>query len=144
MITFVDFGSKLVSGARELYKSASGALSANEELELVTSDLQSVLAKIQSFTAKTNSTNVSSSASDSELEASFTKMCNEASKVAEELLGRLSKLTIDTNSKGKRRVWASLSQAVNSAWSSSEIAALASRLQNLKALLQFGLMVDMR
>jgi hypothetical protein len=47
IIQFADFGSKLLSESLQLYKSSRGTLDANEQLELVTADLQSVIAKLR-------------------------------------------------------------------------------------------------
>lgn len=47
IVQFADFGCKLLSGYRELYKSTSGTLAANEEIELVTVDLQAVVLKLR-------------------------------------------------------------------------------------------------
>jgi hypothetical protein len=44
---FVEFRSKLVSRSQELYSSANGSLSVNEELNLVTETLLKLLAKLR-------------------------------------------------------------------------------------------------
>jgi len=46
VIQFVDFSSKLLLGAHGLYKSTSGVLTANQELELVTNDLRGAIRKL--------------------------------------------------------------------------------------------------
>lgn len=107
VVTFVDFSSKLISGARELYKTTSGVLSTNQELELVTSDLRSFLGKIQSFIeatkVSTNTTNNPNSLYDKDFDESFAEMCESAKTLAEELLGRLDGLKVVKGVKGPRR-----------------------------------------
>lgn len=44
IIQFVDFGVKLLPGAVRISRSPSGALPINEEIELITSDLQALVA----------------------------------------------------------------------------------------------------
>jgi hypothetical protein len=47
IVQFVDFSSKILSHTAEFYNSAEGALSTNEELELVTADLSNLLARLR-------------------------------------------------------------------------------------------------
>ncbi|KAI1395237.1 hypothetical protein F4819DRAFT_492670 [Hypoxylon fuscum] len=47
IITFVDFGYKILSGSKEIYTSASGASTLNHELALDTQTFQGVVASIQ-------------------------------------------------------------------------------------------------
>jgi hypothetical protein len=44
---FVDFGSRLVSRNQELYRSANGSLSVDEELDPVTQTLLKIVVKLQ-------------------------------------------------------------------------------------------------
>lgn len=46
IIQFVDFGSKVLLQSRQLYESQTGALSVNQELVLVTSDLFALSQKL--------------------------------------------------------------------------------------------------
>ena len=47
IVQFFDFGRTLITDARDLYTSSSGTLTANEELELVTANLQALVLKLQ-------------------------------------------------------------------------------------------------
>ncbi len=47
IVQFVDFGCKLLAKGRELYKSSTGVLTVNEELELTTTDLRALIEKMQ-------------------------------------------------------------------------------------------------
>lgn len=139
VVTFVDFSSKLVLGARELYKSTSGALSANEELELATSDLRSVLIKIQAFSISPNGPS-----QDLDFDQTFADMCENAKALAEELLDRFEKLKIEKDVEGLPRVWKSLSHAASSAWSISERKALENKLRNLKKMIEMRILLSLR
>lgn len=56
IVQFVDFGRTLITDARDLYSSSAGTLTANEELELVTADLQALALKLRNsfYTADAN------------------------------------------------------------------------------------------
>jgi hypothetical protein len=47
VVQFVDFRSKLLLAGRELYKSTTGSLTVNDEIELVTSDLLAITQKLR-------------------------------------------------------------------------------------------------
>src|SRR5271168_879473 len=107
IVQFIDFGSKLLSGARELYKSPSGTLAAHHELELVTTDLSALVVKLrQSFD---QGDGIESADQDAAIQrGSFEQICDEAVKVAEELVQRLDKLKVKD---GKLRILRSLQHA---------------------------------
>jgi hypothetical protein len=59
VVQFVDFGCKLLAEGRQIYQSSSGRLNTNEEIELITNDLQTLVKKLRdSFAAQTSSTYV--------------------------------------------------------------------------------------
>jgi len=145
VVQFVDFGSKLLSESFELYKSSRGTLEANEQLELVTGDLQSVIAKLR-MTSNIVSEEPSEPSEpltekDQRQEDSFQKICEEAMQIAEELLNRLKALKIKG---GRHRAWESLKAAVKCAWSKDEIMCLKQRLSIFKESLHSRLMLSMR
>ena len=47
VVQFVDFGNKLLSQSRELYRSTQGSLAADDELHLVTADLSALILKLR-------------------------------------------------------------------------------------------------
>jgi hypothetical protein len=47
IIQFVDFGTRLLSTTKALYRSSVGSLAINDELELVTSDLSILIIKLK-------------------------------------------------------------------------------------------------
>lgn len=134
VIQFVDFGTKLLSGANEFYKAPSGALAANVQLELVTSDLYSVLSRLGNFSnASTKETPLPDE--ERELEINLTRICDEAAAIAKNLMDHLERLKVDDSAKGHRRVWASLSKAVESAWTRKERDEMKSKLRELREAL---------
>jgi hypothetical protein len=118
IIQFVDFGNKLLMSSFQLYKLPRGMLKANEELELVTGDLQSVVVKLRGACPE-----------DDESLRDFHAVCNEAAHIANELLERLIDLKVRN---GRSHAWESLKAAVKAAWSKDEIESLKERLSTLK------------
>jgi hypothetical protein len=47
IIQFIDFGSRLLSNARELYKSSVGSLATHDEIVLITTDLKTLIKKLR-------------------------------------------------------------------------------------------------
>lgn len=128
IIQFVDFGSKLFSQGCELYESSSGRLSANQELELVLSDLRALIDKVQGVIGSNEPHILGAQRQRS----SFEEICHEAGKIAEDLIQRLGKLRIDGS---KNRLRQTLCGLIKHAWSRREINELLQRLATLKEAL---------
>jgi hypothetical protein len=110
VVQFADFGMKLFAEGRELYKSTRGILTANEELELVTVDLQALIVKVERV--HVSEVAESENQGDGEGEASFRKICCDTTTLAEELIEALDKLKLKED---KNRIWESFRKAIKSA-----------------------------
>jgi hypothetical protein len=143
IIQFVDFGSRLLRRAGEFYKSSVGSLTVDDELELVTVDLQTLVVKLRKYLPPTESNNSQDIANqeDDESWASFKKVCDQAANIADEILGRLEKLKVKD---GKHRKWRSLQKAVESLWSQKEIFSLMERLSGLRGALETRVLLSIR
>lgn len=138
IVQFVDYGTKLLSNARELYRSSVGTLDANNELELVTTDLRALIAKLRmSFYSRA----FDPGSVEAQQRASFDRLCDDAAKLAEALLERLDKLK---NRKEKHKAWHSLQKAVASAWSATEVAELKKRLLGFREALETRVLFSLR
>lgn len=138
IVQFVDFGGKLLSNAIELYRSSIGTLAAHHELELVTTDLRALIYKLQQ---SSHTGNEPPGREDEAQQKSLEVVCDEAVKVAEEIVTRLEGLKVKD---GKHRKWNSLKQAVESAWSRKELQNLQSQLQGLKDALETRVLFSIR
>jgi hypothetical protein len=139
IIQFVDFGTKLLSRAEELYRSSQGSLGVNDEIELVTADLKDVITKLRvSFLKKDEDEDLCEQ--DQTQLASFRKVCDEAVKVADELVERLKKLKFN----GKFKRLTSLQHAIKTIWSEKEVASLMRRLLTLKETLESHVLFSIR
>lgn len=144
IIQFVDFGTNMLSSGKELYKSTNGSLKVNEELELVTGDLQAVLVKLRANAGPENSIPPAPSpqpqAEIDEHRDGFLEICNNATLIAGELLRKLNDLKVKD---GKHRGWSTLRAAIRIAWSKDEISALKERLSSLSESLTPRLLLEM-
>jgi hypothetical protein len=136
IVQFVDFGSKLLSASGELYKSTTGSLTVNDEIELVTSDLLAIAQKLRP---------------NGSISPELRKICDRAARLAQELLGRLDKLKVKANDADKSRVkekggkiWQSLKQAIATVWSKDERSALVGRLAKLREAIDTHVLLALR
>jgi hypothetical protein len=136
VVQFIDFGITLLSGALRLYKSPSGALPVNDEIELITDDLKALIVKLKGSDYATTLPD------DGLQRISFGKICEGATEVAEELLRRLSKLKLRDGNQGK--FISSIQQAVKTCWKEKEINELLKRLKNFKEALETRVLFSLR
>ncbi|KAH6719510.1 hypothetical protein BKA61DRAFT_472972, partial [Leptodontidium sp. MPI-SDFR-AT-0119] len=132
IIQFVEFSSKLFSRGCELYKSTDGRLAVDDEIRLITSELQVLIRKMRC-----------SGTSDAPVltglghDSNFEKICCEAVKIAESILEKLEQRKIDEGGNRKRetfrRVWCQM-------WSQGEVEALVERLKVLKDAINSGML----
>jgi hypothetical protein len=140
IVQFVDFGTRLLSDCRGLYKSSTGVLDPNQELELVTDDLHRLINKLRLFLPTTEPYDPRNLDEEKDEEA-FKDICDGATKVAEDLLRRLNKLKVNGS---KHRKLESLQQAVRSAWSKREIINLVERLSGFRRALDSRVLFSIR
>lgn len=140
IVQFVDFGCRLLAEGKELYRSTTGILTVNEELELATTDLRALIDKVQkSF--KRSSSSGSHTKENQEDHQRFESLCREAATVAEELIVRLEKLKVKNS---KNRQWQSLKQVIRGAWKKGEVTSLTMRLSTLKDALETHVLFSLR
>ncbi len=131
IIQFVDFSSKVLSQTRQLYVSQVGALSVNQELELVTSDLFALSQKLP---------DVEHEHPETQEGKALRKLAISCSEIAVELSAKLNGLKVGA----KHKKWNSFRQAVKSAWSEDERNDLTQRLSICRDSLQMRMIVNMR
>ena len=141
VIQFVDYGTKLLLGAHGLYKSTSGVLTANQELELVTADLRGVIRKLGSLTTEGGT---HQDADEKELHETFLEIRDEATRLATELMTKLERLKVKEDLRGHQRAWASLFKAIESAWSKDELHEMRLKLKTLKEAMETRLLFSLR
>ncbi len=117
VITFVEFGCSLLSKSREIYVSASGSTSENDQLEIIAMDLRQHTAKLRPPDDRRQI--------DDE---AFVKLLDSCHQAAEEFLDVIQQLKV----KGTHRRWHSFRKAVASVWAKDKLSAMQSRLDSLR------------
>jgi hypothetical protein len=138
IIQFVDFGVKLLSGAVRLYRSPTGTLPINDEIELITTDLKALIIKLRGSSYFT----ILPDQDDEHQRLSFSKTCDGAIQVAEEVFERLNK--VKAHSRKHRKVLSSIQQAVKSCWEAEEIKNLLKRLKEYKEVIETRVLFSLK
>jgi predicted kinase len=122
IVQFVDFTSKVVSGARELRNSEKGSTAANQELDDLASDIKTYVQKIQYTEDSIKGTEASGNSE------TLKRLSQQCEKIASDLLEVLGRLKLKDN----RRGWNSVHKALLTAWKQSEIDELQKRLDRIQ------------
>ena len=140
IVQFVDFGIKLFCEGREIYASGRGTLSANDDVERITTYLQKDVACLRESVWSTNPA-FPLTEQEHELRRTLEKICDDVATVAEALLDRLEKLKV----KGAQgRKWKSFQQVVRVAWSKPEISSLKKQFADFKEALETRVLLSIR
>jgi glutamate/tyrosine decarboxylase-like PLP-dependent enzyme len=141
VIQFVDFGSKLLAGTYELYKSNTGDLEPNAVLYLVACDLEDLIIR---FSQPPSSRTVSGVTRNEQKvgHEGLESICKGAVKVAQELKERLESIRV--RGPGKYKVWDSFAHAVMCAWSKDELERLTKRLSSFRDAINTRVLMSIR
>ena len=136
IITFVDFSTKLLSRARQLYESATGATEEHDELESLARNLKDLVDRTRRMPT------VGPHKSNSGLRITREKVLNNLSQqciqVADELLETLDSIKV----KGQSRTRKSAIQAVKTVWKQDRIRSIQGRLDRISKQLIDGMNMD--
>ncbi|KAF8850858.1 hypothetical protein BDZ45DRAFT_731282 [Acephala macrosclerotiorum] len=134
VVQFVEFGTSVLREAYLLYTSKDGTTSVNQELGFVVGDLLKLVAKLRRDGSQDNV-----AMSNSETEQELESLCVSCTNIAQEMIGRLRSRDMTHG-----RVWASLSEAIQSAWNRTTTDALMNRLSVIKEAVEFRILVQLR
>ena len=123
IIQFVEFGSNLVCGSLEIYKSADGATSINSERELITEDLTGLCSKL------TQPFNLVDERSLPKAELDLLKLSRSCVALGRQFQEMLQSLKL----KGRNRKRDSVRQALKSQWKAKDIERYQQRLDNFRS-----------
>ena len=141
VVQFVDFGCKLLSEGRQLYKSTSGKLKSNEEIEIITLDLQTLVKKLRGSLSYSD-LGVSTKQQVEERK-SLQLICDRASTIAEEMIRELNKIILPNSaisSNASRRTVKTVKQLLKARLNSHDIADLVARLTELRKAIDTNLL----
>lgn len=138
IVQFVDFGSKVIDGASEIYRSVDGALKENVDLEESTNKINQLNDKI--LLPKAASGDVIS-----EDDTKLTELASTAKEVAGELLNLLQSFKSVRRS-GYHKKWESFRKAVSvqTPWNKEKIQRLERKLNGLQEDISRRLVIMMR
>jgi hypothetical protein len=140
VVQFVDFGCKLLSEGRQLYKSTSGKLQSNEEIEIITLDLQILLKKLHVSPLPSVPGALTPQAEETK---SLQLICDQASTIAEEMIMELEKLALPAKVDGSnapRKATKTFKQLLKARWNSHKIADMVARLTELRKAIDTNLL----
>lgn len=135
ILSFVDFGVKVVSKGHRIYRSNDGSLEENNDLEAVTNDLL-VLQTRMERSLLSESLDPYQTNDDEALK----KLLSASNGLAKTMLQRLNK----AKAQGRFRRWRSLRQAVKSVCSKTEVDEMAQRLAQFRAEFQTRIISSIR
>lgn len=135
IVNFLDFGLKVVSKGREIYRASDGALSENNDLEVVTRDLLVLQTRMErSLTSTTLAYDLNQPDED------LVQLLESSNELARRLLERLNM----AKALGRFKRWKSLRQAIKSVSSKTEVDDIASRLTAYRAQFQTRILSSIR
>ncbi|KAH6721901.1 hypothetical protein BKA61DRAFT_700906 [Leptodontidium sp. MPI-SDFR-AT-0119] len=133
IIAFVDFAGKLVSRGHEIYKSASGALQENVDINNIVTDLSLHVNKLKEANTITAPT---------QKEQQLQSLASKCSILAEEISQKLKKLNVDENA--KMRGLRSIGKAFRSSWGKKDLEEMMARLIAFRSEIQFSILVSLK
>jgi hypothetical protein len=130
IVQFIDYSTKLIHGAKEIYGSVTGATEENHRLENVTAEMQTLSLKLLP----------QQDAQQTEDEQALSRLAAECKILSDQILALLKSIKPkDFNSK-RQSVWA----ALKSKWNEREKQELEERLKNCRSQLELQLNFLMR
>ncbi|KAH0543515.1 hypothetical protein FGG08_002183 [Glutinoglossum americanum] len=135
IITFVDFVTKVLSRARQLSESASGATAENDELESLTKNLKTLADSTRRRPSEMPQDHFHLNITSETILDNLSQQCIQ---VADELLETLDSVKV----KGDGRTRNNAVQAVKTVWKQDHIDALQRRLDRISRLLVDGMSME--
>jgi hypothetical protein len=128
IVQFIDFGLKATSKAREIHRSANGALEENDDLEVVIEDIAAVTKKFETLdNAQTGNDGLDT-------------LCELCGKTAHELLTALKGL----KTSGQKSRAKSARKALKAMWGKERVEEMKTRLEGYRNELQFHILVSLK
>jgi hypothetical protein len=131
IIQFVDFGIKVLVAGNSLYRSTTGAIPENVELEWVTRDLMSLVTKLS------QAGNFSEPSPDS---VYLNEICAKCEEIGRNLLGRLKRLKLKSN----KGILQRFHVALKATWAKKDLEELVLQLEQYKRSIETRFLVDLR
>ncbi|KAF4466302.1 hypothetical protein FALBO_6836 [Fusarium albosuccineum] len=134
VVQFLDFGSRVLSGANEAYSSSVGRTSRNAELSATVADFSTFSGELEAKSKLL--TNVPAGSS----QEIFVRLCHECKDISRQLEDAISKHQA-TGNHGFDRAVSSLVVVIEGIWSASKIERMKQRLGEIKEEINMALLI---
>ncbi|KAJ3530640.1 hypothetical protein NM208_g9240 [Fusarium decemcellulare] len=134
VVQFVDFGSRVLSGAKEAYSSSVGRTSQNAELSATVADLSTFSSELEAKSKLLINVPVGSS------QEVFVRLSSECKDISRQLGDAISKHQV-TGDHGFDRALSSLVVVIKGIWSAGEIERMKHRLGEIKEEIKMALLI---
>lgn len=144
IVQFLDFGQKLISKGKEVYKSTNGTLATHLEIELIYDDLWAIAGSlaVHAPPSPADSTDTLHSPAPNINDDQIYRLATSCQAVAQDLLSIVRDLRLDPDA--RHRKWQSFRQAVKSIGKQSRIDELSDRLSTFRGELMIRLVAILR
>jgi hypothetical protein len=142
VIQFVDFGCKLVSQTRQIYKSVDGTLSDRVVVEVLAVDLESLSLNLQNSLRENQPVNAEGQQEVSEYDKALDDLCRRCHGIAKDLIAKLNKLKVQGST--RHRNWESFKKVLRATWGKEELDSLATQLNELRSEIEFRVLLSFR
>ncbi|KAE9374183.1 hypothetical protein N431DRAFT_481460 [Stipitochalara longipes BDJ] len=133
IVGFIDFASKLISQGHEIYKSTSGALQENVDIEILANDLSLHVKRL-----KQGNTITAVTFQEQQLQS----LASKCAILADDILLSLNKLKVNVNAKFKS--FNSAGKALRTAWGKKDLEEKMAKLESFRSQLQFSILVSLK
>ena len=140
VIAFVDFGCKVVSQTRQIYKSVNGTLSDKVFIETLTQDLLALTTNLEISMSNKDLDGYDDCNFDDNL--ALVDLCQKCQTISNELLNQLSRVKVKDGS--AHRNWQSFKTALRATWGREEMETLADQLSEIRSEIEFRVLVNFR
>lgn len=141
IVQFVDFSCKLLAKTKDIYDGEKDVTTkVNEQLRDLANDLLNVTTKLNRPLLRQDGTSEVLNPEEQQLQ----DLCKASAEIAQDMIDRLNALEPPPESHGSKRVWKSFQQAIQLAWSETEMTALSARLSSYREMIQMHIIVQLR
>jgi len=135
IVQFIQFGCQIVSKGQQIYRSTTGSLTENVDIETVANDLRALSTQLKQ---SSNSLHGSGVTAD---EKALHEMCDKCIDISNNLIAHLDQLKVNEY---HHRKWKSFRQALKSVWNERELDSIVERLSMFRQELETHILVSLR
>jgi hypothetical protein len=135
VVQFIQFGCQIISKEQQIYRSASGSLTENVDIETVANDFRSLSTRLKQSSNSLHGSRVTAD------EKALHEMCDKCIDIADDLIAHLDQLKVKGD---HHRKWKSFRQALKSVWNERELDSIVDRLSMFRQELEMHILVSLK